>query len=110
MSKRTDEKHYLTQKQDNKHNKALPSATTSLTPPTDEISHGTHRELFHSSSFVTHMEDAANNFARGRYTVGKAMINKVLDGIRKQVEACSGLQVRKRDCKSGGFLTLFLFP
>ncbi|KAK8395581.1 hypothetical protein O3P69_005586 [Scylla paramamosain] len=79
----------------------------------DEIHHGTHKELFHSSSFITHMEDAANNFARGRYTVGKAVITKVLDGIRKQVEACSGLQGFTVTHSLGGgtgsgFMTLLL--
>lgn len=30
-------------------------------------------------------EDAANNYARGHYTVGKEMIDLVLDRIRKMV-------------------------
>lgn len=71
------------------------STTFTIPSPTDEIRHGTHRDLFHPSSLVTHKEDAANNFARGRYTVGKAMIGRVMENIRKQVEACSGLQVRE---------------
>ena len=39
---------------------------------------------------MTGKEDAANNYARGHYTVGKEMIDHVLDKIRKLVMA--GLQ------------------
>ena len=34
---------------------------------------------------MTGKEDAANNYARGHYTVGKSMIDTVLDRIRKLV-------------------------
>jgi len=34
---------------------------------------------------MTGKEDAANNYARGHYTVGKEMIDHVLDKIRKLV-------------------------
>ena len=37
-------------------------------------------------------EDAANNYARGHYTVGKEAIDPALDPIRKLTEACTGLQ------------------
>ncbi len=37
----------------------------------DEIRTGTYRQLFHPEQLVTGKEDAANNYARGRYTVGK---------------------------------------
>merc|ERR1712187_735225 len=37
-------------------------------------------------------EDAANNFARGHYTVGKEMMDIVNDRIRKLVESCDNLQ------------------
>jgi hypothetical protein len=36
--------------------------------------------------------DAANNYARGHYTVGKDQIDIVLDRIRKLADQCSGLQ------------------
>lgn len=32
-------------------------------------------------------EDAANNYARGHYTIGKEQIDRVLERIRKQVTA-----------------------
>ena len=37
----------------------------------DEIRTGTYRQLFHPEQLITGQEDAANNYARGHYTVGK---------------------------------------
>jgi len=51
----------------------------------DEVRTGTYRQLFHPEQLVTGKEDAANNYARGHYTVGKEMIDIVLDRIRKLV-------------------------
>ena len=53
---------------------------------------GTYRQLFHPDQLVTGKEDAANNYARGHYTIGKEMIDPTVDKIRKMVENCSGLQ------------------
>ena len=52
---------------------------------TDEVRTGTYRQLFHPEQLITGKEDAANNYARGHYTVGKEMIDMVLDRIRKLV-------------------------
>jgi tubulin alpha len=38
----------------------------------DEIRTGTYRQLFHPEQLVTGKEDAANNYARGHYTVGRS--------------------------------------
>lgn len=35
-------------------------------------------------------EDAANNFARGHYTIGKEIVDLVLDRIRKLADNCTG--------------------
>ena len=51
----------------------------------DEVRTGTYRQLFHPEQLLTGKEDAANNYARGHYTVGKEMIDMVLDRIRKLV-------------------------
>ena len=51
----------------------------------DEVRTGTYRQLFHPEQLITGKEDAANNYARGHYTVGKELIDLVLDGIRKLV-------------------------
>ena len=54
-------------------------------PPLDEVRTGTYRQLFHPEQLITGKEDAANNYARGHYTVGKELVDLVLDRIRKLV-------------------------
>jgi len=58
----------------------------------DEVRTGTYRQLFHPEQLLTWKEDAANNYARGHYTIGKEIIDVTLDRIRKMVEQCHGLQ------------------
>ena len=58
----------------------------------DEIRAGPYQNLFHPDSLITGKEDAANNFARGRYTAGKEILDDCLDRIRKLTDQCSGLQ------------------
>lgn len=58
----------------------------------DEIRAGTYRQLFHPSQLITGKEDAANNYARGYYTIGKSIIDLILDQIRKLTDNCNGLQ------------------
>ena len=67
----------------------------------DEVRTGTYRQLFHPEQLITGKEDAgrstrlvnksleevgsrlANNYARGHYTIGKEIVELVLDRIRK---------------------------
>lgn len=58
----------------------------------DEIRTGTYRHLFHPDQLMTGKEDAANNYARGCYSVGKEMIDLAMDRIRKVAEECTSLQ------------------
>lgn len=82
----------------------------------DEVRTGTYRQLFHPEQLITGKEDAANNYARGHYTIGKTalwsscfiihwtggcfflflsgkeIVDLVLDRIRKLADQCSGLQ------------------
>jgi tubulin alpha len=58
---------------------------------TDQVRTGTYKELFHPENIIDGKEDAANNYARGRYTVGKEKIDLVTDRIRKIADSCSGL-------------------
>src|SRR6185312_4844123 len=58
-----------------------------------QVRTGTYRQLFHPEQLISGKEDAANNYARGHYTIGKEMIDLVLDRIRKLADACTGLQV-----------------
>jgi len=57
-----------------------------------EVRTGPYRKLFHPEQLISGKEDAANNFARGHYTVGKEKVDICLEKIRKMADNCSGLQ------------------
>lgn len=44
---------------------------------------GVYRQLFHPEQLISGKEDAANNYARGHYTIGKEVVDVVLDRIRQ---------------------------
>jgi len=67
------------------HNLSNCKLSVNLFYVTDEVRTGTYRQLFHPEQLISGKEDAANNYARGHYTVGKEMIDQVLDRIRKLV-------------------------
>jgi tubulin alpha len=48
--------------------------------------------MFNPDNFVTNKEDAASNYARGHYTVGKEIIDLAMDRIRQEADKCTGLQ------------------
>ena len=58
----------------------------------DETRTGVYRSLFHPEQLMCGKEDAANNYARGHYTIGKEVVDLVLDRIRKLADQCTGLQ------------------
>eukprot|EP00466_Bigelowiella_natans_P006111 jgi/Bigna1/43260/e_gw1.75.12.1 len=58
----------------------------------DEIRTGAYRQLFHPEQLINGKEDAANNYARGHYTIGKEIVDLALDRIRKLADNCTGLQ------------------
>jgi len=58
----------------------------------DEIRNGPYRKLFNPDQLLSGKEDAANNYARGHYTVGKELVDLALERIRKIADACTGLQ------------------
>ncbi|KAJ5337399.1 uncharacterized protein N7506_005421 [Penicillium brevicompactum] len=70
--------------------------------PVDEIRTGTYRNLFHPEQLISGKEDAANNcmspsylkyvHARGHYTVGKGLLDNVIDRIRRVADNCSSFQ------------------
>merc|ERR1712000_602855 len=53
---------------------------------------GTYRQLYHPQQLITGKEDAANNYARGHYTIGRDLVDVTLDRIRKLADQCTGLQ------------------
>lgn len=61
----------------------------------DEVRTGTYRQLFHPEQLITGKEDAANNYARGHYTIGKILITpKLLSGNLK-----TKIFYRKGNCR-----------
>ena len=58
----------------------------------DEVRTGAYRQLFHPEQLISGKEDAANNFARGHYTIGKEIVDLALDRVRKLADNCTGLQ------------------
>jgi len=58
----------------------------------DEIRTGTYRQMFHPEYLISGKEDAANNFARGKYTVGRDISDLCLDKVRKLADQCTNLQ------------------
>lgn len=56
--------------------------------PIDEIRTGPLKKLFHPELLLSGKEDAANNYARGHYTVGKDLIDEVLDKVRRVAGVC----------------------
>jgi tubulin alpha len=74
--------------------KAVPRAVYVDLEPTvvDEVRVGAYRQLFHPDSLISGKEDAANNFARGHYTIGKDMIDLILHRIRRIADNCTSIQ------------------
>jgi tubulin alpha len=58
----------------------------------DEVRNGPYRQLFHPDELICGKEDAANNFARGHYTIGKDLVELALDRVRRLADDCTGLQ------------------
>jgi len=58
----------------------------------DEVRTGKYAKLYHPEQIISGKEDAANNYARGHYTIGKEIVDSVLDRIRKLADTCTGLQ------------------
>jgi len=58
----------------------------------DDVRNSKQAAIFHPEFLLSGKEDAANNFARGHYTVGKEIIDKVNDRVRKLVDNCDNVQ------------------
>ncbi|KAM0686348.1 alpha-tubulin [Conglomerata obtusa] len=58
----------------------------------ESIKQSSYSNLYHPSQLINGKEDAANNYARGHYTVGKEIIDQTMDQIRRLTDSCDGLQ------------------
>jgi len=58
----------------------------------DDVRTGQYAQMFHPEFLLNGKEDAANNFARGHYTVGKEILDQVNDRLRKLVDNSQNVQ------------------
>jgi tubulin alpha len=58
----------------------------------DDVRTGSMKTFFHPDNLLNGKEDAANNFARGHYTVGKEQLDTVTDRVRKLFDASNNVQ------------------
>jgi len=58
----------------------------------DDVRTGDYAQMFHPEFLLNGKEDAANNFARGHYTVGKEILDQVNDRLRKLVDNSENVQ------------------
>merc|ERR1711948_99092 len=58
----------------------------------DDVGNSKYSAIFHPEFLMGGKEDAANNFARGHYTVGKEILDQVNDRLRKLVDNCDNVQ------------------
>ncbi|AFZ80267.1 tubulin alpha chain, putative [Theileria equi strain WA] len=58
----------------------------------DDVKRGTYKNLFHPEQLISGHEDAANNFARGHYTVGRDIYTPVMEKLHRLTDACDSVQ------------------
>jgi len=89
-----EDKNFLTFFSESQTSSAVPRNLYVDLEPTvcDDVRNGANGELFHPDYICNGKEDAANNFARGHYTVGKEIMDIVNDRIKKLIEECANLQ------------------
>merc|ERR1711881_702638 len=58
----------------------------------DDVRTGSYSQMFHPEFLLNGKEDAANNFARGHYTVGKEILDQMGDRLRKLVDNSQNVQ------------------
>eukprot|EP01084_Bolivina_argentea_P224445 379532_1 len=58
----------------------------------DSIKQSKYKNIYPTEYILSGKQDAANNFARAHYTIGKEIIDKVTDTLRKLVNKCDNFQ------------------
>jgi tubulin alpha len=79
---------------DNGRGKLVPRALMIDLEPSviDSIRTGEYKNLYHPACLINGKEDAANNFARGHYTVGKDLVDVAVNQLRRIADNCKSLQ------------------
>jgi len=68
----------------------------------DDVQNSAFGSLFNPQFCLKGAEDAANNYARGHYTIGAEYIENTLEVVRKQVEGCEHFQAFLFNMAVGG--------
>jgi len=89
-----DDKYFTTFFEETGTGQFVPRQITVDLEPTvvDDIRVGPFAQMFHPEFLLNGKEDAANNFARGHYTVGKEILDQVNDRLRKLVDNSQNVQ------------------
>lgn len=58
----------------------------------NEIKTGPYRQLYHPTHMIAGREDAAKNYAKGRYSGPTQVVDQILESMRQLVEQCDDLQ------------------
>jgi len=90
----TDDDYFLTFFEETAAGQYVPRSLSVDLEPTvlDDIRRGAYAGIYHPEFLVSGKEDAANNFARGHYTVGKEQMDVVNDRIRRLVDNSENVQ------------------
>nr|UHU71021.1 alpha-tubulin [Psammotettix alienus] len=75
-------------------NRYVPRAILADLEPTviDQVRTGPYKALYHPEQLLSGKEDAANNYARCYNSIGRPMLDAVMNRISKITESCDGLQ------------------
>ena len=57
-----------------------------------KLQNSSYKDLFNPNFMITGNEDAANNYARGHYTIGRLYIDSVMEQVQKLAENCDGFE------------------
>merc|ERR1711964_902313 len=58
----------------------------------DDVKTGAYSPMFANDFLIAGKEDAANNFARGHYTIGKEMVDQVNEAVRQLADNSTNVQ------------------
>merc|ERR1711981_752049 len=94
MGPTTKDKYFTTFYEETGTGQYVPRNITVDLEPTvvDDVRTGIFGQMFHPEFILNGKEDAANNFARGHYTVGKEILDQVNDRLRKLVDNSQNVQ------------------
>jgi len=94
LQEATEDKYFTTFFEETGTGQFVPRNITVDLEPTvvDDVRTGAYSQMFHPEFLLNGKEDAANNFARGHYTVGKEILDQVNDRLRKLVDNSENVQ------------------